>query len=258
MTTQAIPRTGGSTRRLRQMSYTTERALRAIELLAFGPCSAPELAVGLQIHPRTARRLLHKLVDEQYATATPRGHRAGALYDLSPKLIGLAAHAIGGLPLTTAANRMLAALHEQLDQPVFVATPSYRHVVVVHNHGAPPHRWEFLPARTSAPGKVLLAHRPAWRQAITARSTAATPTTAAQIERDAKCILERGFAIEAAERPRDHHAIAVAIPASGDQPPIAALTAIVAPGQEGIRRHARSPADRDRRTPPRAGADQPS
>jgi DNA-binding IclR family transcriptional regulator len=92
------------------MSYTTERALRAIELLAFGPCSASELAAGLQIRPRTARRLLHKLVQEQYATSTARRYRPGPVYAPSPRLIGLAAQAIHRLPLTIAADGLLSEL----------------------------------------------------------------------------------------------------------------------------------------------------
>lgn len=98
------PRGGAAVTRVshatRQMSYATERTLRAIELLAFGPCSATELAAALQIHPRTVRRLLQKLVHEQYATATPRRHRAGLVYALSPRLIGLATRAIDRLGLT--------------------------------------------------------------------------------------------------------------------------------------------------------------
>lgn len=242
MTTPATARPGpvGADRparprpRVAQMSYATERTLRAIELLAFGPCSAPELAAALQIHPRTARRLLRKLVDEEYARSTSRRYRPGPLYALSPRLVGLAAQAVGRLPLTVNAEPALADLHDQLGRPVFIATPSYRHVVVILNHGAPPRRWELLPAQTSAAGKVLLAHRPAWRQAITARPLAASPTTLtapAQIEGDAECILEQGYAIAAAEHAPERHAVAVAIPPGDNQMPIAALTAILAPGQ---------------------------
>jgi DNA-binding IclR family transcriptional regulator len=195
-----------------------------------------ELAAGLQIHPRTARRLLHKLVQEQYATSTPRRYRHGPVYALSPRLIGLAAQAIHCLPLTIAADRPLADLHEQLGRPVFIATPSYRHVVVVHNRGAPPRRWELLPAHASAAGKVLLAHRPSWRAAVSARPLApvspATLTTPDQLEHEAQCILERGFATEAAEHVPDRHAVAVAIPSGSDQIPIAALTATIAPHEE--------------------------
>jgi DNA-binding IclR family transcriptional regulator len=119
---------------------------------------------------------------------------------------------------------------------VLIATPSYRHVVVVHNHGAPPRRWELLPAHASAAGKVLLAHRPSWRRAVTARPLApvglATLTTPDQLEREAQRIQERGFATEAAEHIPDRHAVAVAIPSGSDQIPTAALTAIIAPHEE--------------------------
>jgi len=209
------------------MNYTTERALRALELLAFGPCSVPELAGAMQIHRRTAQRLLHKLVQQEYATATRRNYRAGPVYALSPRLIGLAAHAIRGLPLTAAADHLLADLHDQLGQPVFIATPSYRHVLVIHNHGTPPRRWDLLPAQTSAAGKMLLAHRPAWRHAISARTRAITPAaqrTSAQIERDAEHILNQGYATETApEHGRGCSALAVAIPSDDGQLPIVAL-----------------------------------
>jgi DNA-binding IclR family transcriptional regulator len=41
--------------------------LRALELLALGPRSAPELADGLGVHVRTARRILRRLEGEGYA-----------------------------------------------------------------------------------------------------------------------------------------------------------------------------------------------
>jgi DNA-binding IclR family transcriptional regulator len=115
---------------------------------------------------------------------------------------------------------------------VFVTTPSYRHVVVVHNCGAPPRRWDLLPAPSSAPGKVLLAHRPDWRRAVTAPGQAANLPMPPEIERDAERTRQRGFAIEAAEHAHGPHAVAVAIPSRDDQAPIAALTAVIAPGPD--------------------------
>ena len=47
-------------------AYFVSRTVRALEVLAFGPMSAPQLAEKLQIHPRTARRMLYRLVDEGY------------------------------------------------------------------------------------------------------------------------------------------------------------------------------------------------
>jgi DNA-binding IclR family transcriptional regulator len=211
------------------MSYATERALRAMELLAFSACTAPQLAAALQIHQRTARRLLRKLVDEQYVTETRRHCRAAPVYALSPRLIGLAAQAIDRLPLVTVAEPLLAELHATLGIPVFIATPSYRHVLVLVSHGGPPNRWDLLPAHASAAGKLLLAHRPAWRQAITSDAlighTPATLTSPAELDEQAERILARGFAAETGEHFPDRDAVAVPI-ATNDQQPIAALAAV--------------------------------
>ena len=38
-------------------AYFVTRTMRALELLAFGPLSVPQLAETMQIHPRTARRI---------------------------------------------------------------------------------------------------------------------------------------------------------------------------------------------------------
>lgn len=43
-------------------TFTTVRAIRALESLVQGPATAAELARSLEIHPRTARRLLLALV----------------------------------------------------------------------------------------------------------------------------------------------------------------------------------------------------
>jgi DNA-binding IclR family transcriptional regulator len=92
--------------------------------------------------------------------------------------VGLAAQAIDRLPLITAAESLLADLHATLHKPVFIATPSYRHVLVLASHGGQPHRWDLLPAHASAAGKLLLAYRRAWRQGVTSDAlTAHTPAT---------------------------------------------------------------------------------
>jgi DNA-binding IclR family transcriptional regulator len=51
-------------------NYGAGRALAALELLADRTVSAPELAEALWINPRTARRLLRRLVRDGYAHAS--------------------------------------------------------------------------------------------------------------------------------------------------------------------------------------------
>ena len=60
--------------------------MEAIELLAFQPLSAPQIAAAMRIHPRTARRLLNRLREEGYLSRSEDGRR---LY--SPTLIVLVA-----------------------------------------------------------------------------------------------------------------------------------------------------------------------
>ena len=68
-------------------AYFVTRTVRALELLAAGPLSAPKLAEALQIHPRTARRMLNRLADEGYVR---RLHEPCRRYVLTMRLIAVA------------------------------------------------------------------------------------------------------------------------------------------------------------------------
>ena len=57
-------------------AYAAMRTVQALERLAFSPLSAPELATALEIHPRTARRLLQRL--EPRTTSARRPGRGAA------------------------------------------------------------------------------------------------------------------------------------------------------------------------------------
>jgi predicted ArsR family transcriptional regulator len=70
-------------------AYFVARTVHALERLAFGPVSVPELADYLQVHPRTARRLMRRLLDEHYVTRPPGARR----YQLTPRLLAVAAQA---------------------------------------------------------------------------------------------------------------------------------------------------------------------
>jgi DNA-binding IclR family transcriptional regulator len=56
-------------------AYATRNTLRALEELAAGPCSAPELAARLSIGERSARRLLQRCALEGWATQGDFHHR---------------------------------------------------------------------------------------------------------------------------------------------------------------------------------------
>ena len=63
------------------------RTVRALETLASGPASASQLGAALQIHERTARRMLYRLVDEGYVVLIDSRRRR---YGLTPRLLTVA------------------------------------------------------------------------------------------------------------------------------------------------------------------------
>jgi DNA-binding IclR family transcriptional regulator len=67
------------------------RTMQALELLADGPRSMTEIADALMITPRTARRMLSRLVDEGYVAHRPHARPA---YTLAPRFVTLAHRAI--------------------------------------------------------------------------------------------------------------------------------------------------------------------
>ena len=72
-------------------AYFVTRTMRALELLASGPLSAPQLAEAMQIHPRTARRMLYRLADEGYVRCLDEPRRR---YVLTMRLVSLAAQCL--------------------------------------------------------------------------------------------------------------------------------------------------------------------
>jgi predicted ArsR family transcriptional regulator len=66
----AMPRcvAGGCCAEMAAEAWHVGRTLRVVELLAFAPLSAPQLARALGAHPRTVRRVLARLVEDEYLT----------------------------------------------------------------------------------------------------------------------------------------------------------------------------------------------
>src|SRR5919109_5229256 len=90
-------------------SFFVTRTMQALEVLAFQPSSAPQVAGHLRVDPRTARRLLNRLVDEGWLT---RSEGRTRMYSLSLRLVALAAHFAERAPLARAAQPVVTALHE--------------------------------------------------------------------------------------------------------------------------------------------------
>jgi DNA-binding IclR family transcriptional regulator len=182
------------------------RTLQALELLAFTDLSSSELAATLNINPRTARRLLERLVAEGYADPIgdrPRRYRAAV------RLSVLGRQLINRASLPRAAVPSVVGLSAKVGATAHLWIPSYRSVLCILHVDNPesaettePLLREQVPAHASAPGKVLLSHRVAWRNSLVAwpleRYTERTLTdphklcTALDLIRDQEYAIEHG------------------------------------------------------------------
>jgi IclR family acetate operon transcriptional repressor len=185
-------------------AWPVARTMQALEALAFQPLSAPQVAAVLQIHPRTARRLLTRLLDEGYLM---RSDDARRLYAPTMRVVALAGQIVQRARIAEHAVPIVAALHEDTGAVAHLAIPSYRSVLcVVHGNGAGPAApglHELAPAHCTATGKALLGHRDAWRDSVLSvpleRRTASTITDPGELRAEAGAIRARGYATEDGE-----------------------------------------------------------
>lgn len=212
-------------------AWYAARAMQALETLAFQPLSAPQVAAALQVHPRTARRLLNRLRDEGYLT---RSEDARRLYAPTMRIVALAGQILQRSLLAERAVPFVAALHDETGLAAHLAVPSYRSVLcIVHGNGAgPPERGlhELVPAHCTAAGKALLGHRPAWQDSLLGapleRRTARTITDPAALRVEVAAVRARGYAIEDGEYQRGVRGVGAPVFApSGDA--VAALSVTI-------------------------------
>jgi DNA-binding IclR family transcriptional regulator len=198
-------------------SFFVIRTMQALEVLAFQPSSAPQVAEVLQVDARTARRLLNRLADEGWLVRTEGRVRT---YTLSLRLVALAAHFLERAPLTQAATATVRALHERTGGVAHLTVPSYRSVLCLAQQAAGPqtrpHFRELIPAHATAGGKVLLAHRAPWRESVLElplqRVTERTIVDPDAVRSECEVTLARGFALEDGEYRDDVHGVAVPVP----------------------------------------------
>jgi IclR family acetate operon transcriptional repressor len=216
-------------------AWAVARAMQALEVLSFQPLSAPQVAAALQIHPRTARRVLNRLREEGYLSRTDDGRR---LYSPTMRLVALAGQINAHTRLTQEAVPLVAQLQERLGGQAHLAIPSYRSVVcVVHGEGGPvePQIGELVPCHCTATGKALLSWRQSWRDSVLrSRLPARTPRTltdpaAVRAETDAS--RARGYAVEDGEFLPDRRGVAAPVFAPGGEA-VAALGVSVDGDQE--------------------------
>ncbi len=198
--------------------------MEALELLAFQPLSAPQVAAALRIHPRTARRLLNRLRDESYLSRSDDGRR---LYSPTLRIVSLAGQIAARNRLVDLAPAFVTPLSERTHARAQLSIPSYGSVLVLLDE-AGPRAGELLPPHCTASGKVLLAWRHAWRDSVLRAPlrpfTARTVTDPAALSAEADAIRRQGYAIEEEEFRSDRRAVAapVFLP---DGDPMATLSA---------------------------------
>lgn len=174
-------------------AYAAMNTVRALERLAFGALSAPELADSLQVSVRTARRLLHRLAVEGFV-AQERGHRRR--YHATLRLAALGRQMLDHAPVANAAAPRVAQLAQDTGCAAHLWIAGYDEHVVCAVHadartGSPAVSvlWHVAPARGSAAGTVLLADRAQLRSSCY-RHRAAEPMFAA-------AVLQRGHVVGA-------------------------------------------------------------
>jgi DNA-binding IclR family transcriptional regulator len=208
------------------------RTMQVLELLAFQPLSAPQVAATLQIHPRTARRVLVRLHDEGYLTRTDDARRR---YAPSLRVVALAAQIAARSPLPVRALPFVARLHEDTGADAHLAIPSYLSVLCMVHAGeacrARVHARELVPSHCTATGKALLAWRQPWRDSVLGhpleRHTDRTIVDAPTLAREAETTRARGYAVEAGELQDGVRAVAAPVFVDGE-----AMAALGASGSD--------------------------
>lgn len=203
-----------------EMGYFATRTMRAMEVLAFGPASAAEVATALQVDPRTARRLLKRLVEDGYvARLDPEGKRRR--YAPTMRIVALAGHVAERAALAQLSVRFVADAHVRTGQAAHLSIPSYGSVLCLVHQAAEaptvvvPQVGGLVPCHCSASGKALMAHRDRWRESVLAGAlephTVHTLVDAHELQREMMQIRARGFAIEDRECRLDVRGVAAPV-----------------------------------------------
>lgn len=174
-------------------SYAAMNTVRALERLAFGALSTPELAAGLQVSVRTARRLLQRLALEGFVTQE-RGHRRR--YHATLRLAALGRQLLDHAPVTHAAAPRVQRLAQDTGCIAHLWIAGYGDHLVgalqADARAGDPAVWllrDVTVASVSAAGTVLLADRSQLRSCCY-MSLTTEPTFAA-------AVLHRGHVIGA-------------------------------------------------------------
>ena len=216
-------------------SHFVARTMQALELLALHPLSAPQVAEALEIHPRTARRLLTRLTDDGWLSRSDDTRR---VYSPTLRIAALAGHVVERHAVAEAATPFVAALSAEFGGAAHLMVPSYRWVLCIM-HGAGGESLaglhELAPCHATASGKVLLGWRRSWRDSVLGapleRSTPQTLVDPAAILDAAEAARALGYATEDGEWRAGLRTVAAPVFAGAGDPP-AALCADVPGGRD--------------------------
>jgi DNA-binding IclR family transcriptional regulator len=178
--------------------------MQALEVLSFQPASAPQIAEALQVHPRTARRLLNRLASDGWLRRV-EGPRP--VYVPTMRIVALAAQFADRAPVVKLGAAVAADLHAASGHVVHLAVPSYRSALrllrVNGDAGSRPQLRDLAPAHATAGGKLLLAFREPWRESVLERPlesiTESTVVDPDAVRAEADATRARGFALEDGE-----------------------------------------------------------
>jgi DNA-binding IclR family transcriptional regulator len=215
-------------------AWHVTRTLRAMELLAVQPRSAPELADALGVHVRTARRVLKRLESEGYVAVTEDRRRR---YRPTMRIVALAGLVVERAELTALAVPHVTALRGELGEDCHFCVPSHIFALcLVHAPGGTPDTprpqlRELVPCHCTAAGKALLAWREPWREVVlTQRLEAFTDRTTVgpeALRRELARTVVRGYAVEDREYEPDTRGLAA--PVFDDSGDAVAAIAVAAP-----------------------------
>jgi DNA-binding IclR family transcriptional regulator len=215
-------------------AWHVTRTLRAMELLAVQPRSAPELADALGVHVRTARRVLKRLDSEGYVTVTDDHRRR---YRPTMRVVALAGQVVERAELPATALPYVTVLRQQLGASCHLCVPSHLFALcLVHDEGeigggCRPHLRELVPCHCTAAGKALLAWRDSWREAVLeqplASFTERTNIGPESLRRELARTVARGYSVE--DREYDPETRGLAAPVFAEAGEAVAALAVVAP-----------------------------
>jgi DNA-binding IclR family transcriptional regulator len=217
-------------------AFFVSRTMQALEALALRPQSAPQLAETLQIHPRTARRMLNRLADEGYVVRSDDARRR---YSLTMRVVALAGQVAEGARLTRLGVPYVHQIHADVGTPAHLMVPSHRSVLcLVHCAGESvclPHLRELVPSHCTATGKALLSWRERWRESVLGepleRHTDRTMTDPAVLREEIARSRLRGYAVEDEEFELGVRAVAAPVFGAGGEAVASLGAAVPATGE---------------------------